>query len=572
MLAIACAGKRAVRHLAPITLAASQPPELRATRVGTWHLHADAVPTTLTTGAANGTYAAECGSDGVYRLVSVPAYTNTLGAGSRNLSSGWTAGNGAAPTLDYAAGPDGVASADRIAIASGKYGPYRPAFTTTGGYRYTGWFRATSAPLTNQVVTGAAGNTIHLQSLTTTWQEYAYQGAEATSWLFPCDGQGWNDGHGGIAAAAKDILVDCQQVVIPARSYDVPFSPGSISDVINTVCGDAVIGADGYYDVTISSVIALEASTTPSADEYLWYVNATNHLRFKASNDTFVFTVQGVETATAAQSYVAGTEVATLRVVHGSAGVSLTIHGTTVTGSAQAPLADRPAAVFLGAKPFALSIFPSKIGGTITPVGRKKIRPLILGLGNSIVKGTTGVAADGSDSWLSQLQVSLGATAWCMENQGVNGQSTTEMTASAALAEQLRPYVHPVRRVVAIVLEVGNDLALQAVSTATAYANIQTVCAAIRAEGAQAIVCTAPPRKVQSGWTSQNATDLATVNASIRAGWASFADALVDLATTAHLTDPSDTAYFSDGTHPTALGHDVITAAVYATVVVLAAP
>lgn len=101
-----------------------------------------------------------------------------------------------------------------------------------------------------------------------------------------------------------------------------------------------------------------------------------------------------------------------------------------------------------------------------------------------------------------------------------------------------------------------NDLAAKA-STATTYSNIQTTCAAYRTAGFKVIVATILPRNnIFSGGqnTAGFAADRATVNASIVANWASFADGLVDIG-----ADPimgpnaaaDDSTLYRDSVHPT---------------------
>lgn len=87
------------------------------------------------------------------------------------------------------------------------------------------------------------------------------------------------------------------------------------------------------------------------------------------------------------------------------------------------------------------------------------------------------------------------------------------------------------------------------------YADIQSYCALVQADGAKAIVATILPASGHSA--PQQATRL-SVNDSVRTNWASFADGLADFAsdpTMGPQSAASDAALYPDGLHPSRIGH-----------------
>lgn len=97
------------------------------------------------------------------------------------------------------------------------------------------------------------------------------------------------------------------------------------------------------------------------------------------------------------------------------------------------------------------------------------------------------------------------------------------------------------------------------------YANLQTFCAARRAVGWKVVVVTTLPR----GAADPYETKRQTYNSSIRAGWATFADALADVAADSRIGDAgdnSDGTYYSDGTHLNNTGYGVVAGIVTAAV------
>jgi lysophospholipase L1-like esterase len=92
------------------------------------------------------------------------------------------------------------------------------------------------------------------------------------------------------------------------------------------------------------------------------------------------------------------------------------------------------------------------------------------------------------------------------------------------------------------------------------WGQLQTYCANARAAGFKVILCTEidaqDAGRNATGW---HTTTWPTLNALIRAGWASIADGLADLGADARLQDATDLTYFgADQVHPVAAGYEVI--------------
>jgi lysophospholipase L1-like esterase len=100
-----------------------------------------------------------------------------------------------------------------------------------------------------------------------------------------------------------------------------------------------------------------------------------------------------------------------------------------------------------------------------------------------------------------------------------------------------------------------NDLTLSGRTAAQIYADVQSICNSLRADGAKVVASTI---LATASWNGTQQTTRNTLNQSIRDNWASFADGLCDFA-----ADPvmgpqaaaSNATLFPDGLHPSSLGH-----------------
>ena len=146
------------------------------------------------------------------------------------------------------------------------------------------------------------------------------------------------------------------------------------------------------------------------------------------------------------------------------------------------------------------------------------------------------------------------ANPWTATDVAVGGQTTAQMNTDAAteVDPMLRAYY---QRHVVVAWELTNDLG-SGTSAADAYAHMVTYCQGRQAAGYKVVVVTCLPR----GSDGTFETKRLAVNASIRAGWATFADALADPNTDPHIGYPgaqNDATYYYDTTHCTAAGYAI---------------
>jgi lysophospholipase L1-like esterase len=179
--------------------------------------------------------------------------------------------------------------------------------------------------------------------------------------------------------------------------------------------------------------------------------------------------------------------------------------------------------------------------------------------GNSLTAGQGASAGMDYPSQLIALLTSSGVAGMETHNFGVSGQQTGSMIADAAT--QIDPLINVGVQNILFAWEIGNDIYYNgnAVNAENAF---QTYCEARRAAGWKVIVFTCPPRNN----TTPAGDDVATYNTKlsasntwIRTNYASFADALVDLAADSRLSDYTNmTYYYTDGVHLSNNGYGVV--------------
>lgn len=186
--------------------------------------------------------------------------------------------------------------------------------------------------------------------------------------------------------------------------------------------------------------------------------------------------------------------------------------------------------------------------------------------GNSL---TWGVLRDPASAFPAQTMALLGKQyTWTWRNFGLASQQTTTMVGVAAT--RVDPlYRKHVSHNILVAWEITNDLNA-GVAAATALTNFTTYCAARRAAGWKVIVLTVLPRTSASGTFE---ADRQTINTSIRANWATYADALADVAADSRIGDSGDqndtTYYLADAVHTAAAGDAVVAGIVAAVVAAL---
>lgn len=121
-----------------------------------------------------------------------------------------------------------------------------------------------------------------------------------------------------------------------------------------------------------------------------------------------------------------------------------------------------------------------------------------------------------------------------------------------------------------VVWEGTNDLYFNG-NTTDAYNRLVTYCQDRQTAGWRVVILTILYRSFGGNTPAGDSNavyngKIDTVNASIRSNWATFADAICDVAANANLDDPTDATYFFDGTHLTGTGRGLIASLVSSTI------
>lgn len=139
----------------------------------------------------------------------------------------------------------------------------------------------------------------------------------------------------------------------------------------------------------------------------------------------------------------------------------------------------------------------------------------------------------------------------------INGNPTTTMNLNFNTATA--PFIKP--NDVVILWEITNDLSVNGLTGAQAYAQVTEYCGKVRALGGKVAVCTFIARN-----HTADAADLFTrgqdCNTLIRDNWASFCDLVIDLGADSLFDEKTDadnaTYYQADKVHLTTVGSDYI--------------
>jgi len=193
-------------------------------------------------------------------------------------------------------------------------------------------------------------------------------------------------------------------------------------------------------------------------------------------------------------------------------------------------------------------------------VAVKSGKPNIVFDGDSMTVGTGGGPAGGGGPSFSNYPrlATDGMAGATVNNFGVGGQTVLSMSGDAAT--QIDPLIDTARLNIVALLGGTNDIKLGAASSTTAYNRIVAYCTARRAAGWKVVVGTILPRDPTDAGANFE-TDRQAVNTSIRANWATFADALADVgadATIGAAGAQTNTVYYSDLIHPTTLGYEIV--------------
>lgn len=173
--------------------------------------------------------------------------------------------------------------------------------------------------------------------------------------------------------------------------------------------------------------------------------------------------------------------------------------------------------------------------------------------GNSLTYGY-GLAVPATQGYPAQLQTLLGATTY-VRNFGVSAIQTDAMVTN--YPTRIAPFLDTRRaKNILVVWEGGNHIKLGGVSAATAWASLVSYMQLARASGWEIVLCNVGARGDIAGATE---TERDALNVLIAAGWATYADAFVDIDADVNLSNPADLTYFqADTIHYTQAGQAVV--------------
>ncbi len=348
---------------------ATKPAPLTYTRSGNRWVIDDTAQTHLTkyTADAWGPERDSGGTDGhevtagyVNRLTAPRAYSGTDG--------NWTALNGTYAAFT-ATSPDGTALSGnhRATLTTGQTGAYYN-FGSDTTMVFSAWARTPSGSGTWRPAVEHSSNGLYnvgaAFAITTAWSRGVVLSNATGGGKYACPAES-NVINGSVA---QDVVVDLLQVVT-GLTYAPPFTDGTVGPDVQSVPGVTFCAAEtGWWDVTLAgAVIAREAATTPSADHYLVWWDANNHLRLRQSDRKWVLTLAGVAVAVSgAQAFAAGTNLGAVRVWNLSTGCGFTINGVTTSAAAVAASVIPPT-VYLFGDGTAAGVFPCRVTGKFLP-------------------------------------------------------------------------------------------------------------------------------------------------------------------------------------------------------------
>ena len=189
--------------------------------------------------------------------------------------------------------------------------------------------------------------------------------------------------------------------------------------------------------------------------------------------------------------------------------------------------------------------------GAVWGAERAPALPLVLYAGNSLTHGYGATSPD--MSYPSRTMAELGAlTPW--QNLGHDGETTRQMAAEAATL--IDAQMNPDRPPVVVVWEGTNDV-VQGATAIEAYQHLADYCRARKAVGFSVILLTTLPG-YNSAYPAFNSVQ-GPLNDLLRANWASFADALVDVGALPEFQGgPSVVYYSADHFHLQDAGYELV--------------
>lgn len=324
-------------------------------------------------------------------------------------------------------------------------------------------------------------------------------------------------------------------VMVPSAlgSWQIPYAATTLGMMVHFNGGGGISGFGGYGGSTYFGV----SDTWPNAEWRIGSVRVTNGVV-----QTEVSGLGKTAAATVATGTVTGGTLCSYNTGYWFPGdiAEILIFGGALSDENHARVVD-----YLGAK-----------------WGLSQGYRIVACAGDSM---TAGLGLGPSETYPAQLQAAKGS-GFRVVNRGVSARTVVDMTTAApGEVDALARAVASPTRSVCVLFGGRNDLVAGANDTTT-YNRIVTYCQARRTAGWKVVMVTIPPT---GGADGNYETYRASVNASIRANLATFADAIADLAADPRMGDAGDnldTTYYRDPVHPSATGAGVIAGLVSAAI------
>lgn len=292
---------------------------------------------------------------GRYGLVIEEARTN-LFPSARSVA-GIAVGSNDTISANYAAGPDGVASADRHQILSAGYSNYFVP-GSLAARTFSVWIRHATASGPSCIAiegSSALNSTADVRTVDTTWQRVSLYRASGQYYLL-------NDGrtnYPGTTAGARDVVIDIVQVEAGAFATEAILTTGAAATRAGerlAIDTSARLVRSGRIGIEIRFVPKFANTDITGSWAYLWSLDGNNQAYLQKSDNKIRVWSNGASfTTTLGPSWSAGDTVdmwieagggsLVTRVVYRVNGGAATVLGTS--GAPQASLVSGTGASFL---------------------------------------------------------------------------------------------------------------------------------------------------------------------------------------------------------------------------------
>ena len=248
---------------------------------------------------------------------------------ARDLSvgTGWNVGT-ATPSLDFAAGPDGSAVADRFVCASGQYSTYWGGTLAAGTVTASQWVRATSGTInTGWELVGATGSASEDVSVSTTWQRRVLSAvvtAGAGAYV-PVSGRT----NVGLTATARDSIVDLHQIEAGKFATEAIITTGAAAtrSADRLAVSSSRLIRSGRIGLAVRATLkgSIGGSNDYSADPYLWRYDASNYATINRTTGAVTVVIAGGSYTTASGFTAAANDVVDYWVEAGGGGLQTVV-------------------------------------------------------------------------------------------------------------------------------------------------------------------------------------------------------------------------------------------------------